>query len=153
MVKMKIEIEPIGVIHSPFKKRHETPIQPSFSDAMGKVEVFKKYEDGLKDLEGFSHIILLYLLHKSSKTILLGKPFLDNKEKGVFAMRHPDRPNHIGLSVVKLIGRKGNILEVRGIDTLDGTPLIDIKPYVPSFDEGKDFKIGWLCDKLRGEEE
>ncbi|MBD3155030.1 MAG: tRNA (N6-threonylcarbamoyladenosine(37)-N6)-methyltransferase TrmO [Candidatus Aenigmarchaeota archaeon] len=145
---MKIEIEPIGVIHSPHKTREETPIQPYFSDDIGEVEVFDKFKDGLKDVEGFSHLILVYFFHKSDKTVLQSAPFLDRKPKGVFAMRHPDRPNHIGISVVKLIEINGNILKVKGIDVLDGTPLLDIKPYVPEFDKKENFEIGWLRDKL-----
>ncbi len=145
---MKIELEPIGVINSPHENKKETPIQPYFSDAIGEVEVFDDFKDGLKDVEGFSHVILLYFFHESDKTILQSEPFLDNDSKGVFAMRHPDRPNHIGVSVVKLSEINKNILKVRGIDVLDGTPLLDIKPYVPEFDHGDNIKIGWLRDKL-----
>jgi len=143
-----IEIKPIGIIHSNYKKKEDIPIQPRFSKSIGEIEVFKEFEDGLKDIEGFSHITVLFHFHKSKKELLHGKPFLDKEIHGVFAIRHPDRPNHIGISTLKLIRRKDNILEVSGLDILDGTPLIDIKPYVPLFDKIKNVKIGWLGDKI-----
>jgi tRNA-Thr(GGU) m(6)t(6)A37 methyltransferase TsaA len=148
---MKIELQEIGVIHSPFKDLGNIPIQPSFSDAVGEIEVFKEFEKGLKNVEGFSHIILLYYFHKSGQVNLHTKPYLDDKVKGVFATRSPHRPNHIGLSIVKLLERNGNKLKVKGIDVLDSTPLLDIKPYVDKFDKREDFKIGWLADKLKVE--
>ena len=144
-----MKIEPIGVIHSPYKKLENMPIQPIFSDSIGEIEVFKKFEKGLKDLEGFSHIIILYYFHKSEKTTLHAKPFLVDDLKGVFATRSPNRPNHIGLSILKLLKVEGNKLKVSGIDALDGTPLIDIKPYVDKFDQRQDVKIGWLKGKIK----
>jgi len=102
----------------------------------------------LKDIEGFSHIIILYFFHESRDYSLSVKPFLDSDRHGVFATRHPNRPNPIGISVVRLLERRGSILRVKGVDVLDGTPLIDIKPYVPSFDQATDAKIGWLKDRL-----
>lgn len=142
-------IEPIGIIHTPFRTREKTvPIQSRFSKEIGEVEVFKEYEDGLKDIEGFSHIILLYIFHKSEGYSLHAKPFLDSELRGVFATRSPRRPNPIGMSTVILIERKGNILKVKGVDMLDETPLLDIKPYVPRFDERTEVSFGWLEDKL-----
>ncbi|WP_455286415.1 tRNA (N6-threonylcarbamoyladenosine(37)-N6)-methyltransferase TrmO [[Eubacterium] cellulosolvens] len=139
-------VAPIGVIHTPYAIMEKVPIQPCYSDQVGEVEVFKEYEEGLKDIEGFSHILIFYLFHKSQRYSLLVKPFLDSDRHGVFATRHPNRPNPIGMSLVRLVERKGGVLRVEGIDVLDGTPLIDIKPYVPSFDldQRADVKIGWL---------
>ena len=144
----RITIEPIGIIHSPYKKVEDIPCQGYRSKKKGKIEVYKKYEEGLKDVEGFSHLIILYLFHKAKRYALLAKPFLDNKPKGIFAIRGPYRPNHIGLSVVKLLEKKANILKVGNIDVLDGTPLLDIKPYVPRFDVRKNVRYGWLKGKL-----
>ncbi len=146
---MKPELKPIGVIHSPYNVREGMPIQPPFSKETGDVEVFKEYEAGLKDLEGFSHIMLLYLFHKSEGYELHVKPYLDENLRGLFATRAPWRPNPIGLSIVKLIEIKGNILKVEGIDVLDGTPLLDIKPHVPEFDMRENVKIGWLEGKIK----
>jgi tRNA (adenine37-N6)-methyltransferase len=140
-------IAPIGVIHTPFTTMEKVPIQPCCSNEVGEVELFREYEEGLEDLEGFSHIVILYLFHKSGRYSLRVKPFLDSDEHGIFATRHPNRPNPIGMSVVRLIERKGRVLRVKGIDVLDGTPLIDIKPYVPSFDHSTDVGIGWLQGK------
>ncbi len=148
---MDYKIEPIGVIHSPFKKTLETPIQPFKSNAEGKVKVFNEYAEGLKDIEGFSHIILLYVFHKSRNYKLTVKPFLDKQSRGLFATRAPWRPNPIGLSIVELLRRKKNVLAVKEIDVLDETPLIDIKPYVPTFDERQNARIGWLQEKLQDE--
>lgn len=142
-------VKPIGIIHSPFKYKEDTPIQPSRSNAIGEVEVFREYQEGLDDIEGFSHIILIYEFHKSEGYSLKVKPFLDNKLRGLFATRAPRRPNKIGLSVVRLLKRKDNILTVKGIDVLDGTPLIDIKPYVPDFDPDEKITIGWLEGKIK----
>ena len=145
---MEIKLKQIGIIHSPFREKSEAPIQPLKSSATGRVEVFKEYSAGLKDIEGFSHSMLLYCFHKSAGYKLSVKPFLDSREMGLFATRAPWRPNPIGLSVVKLAGRKGNILEVKGIDCLDGTPLLDIKPYVPPFDSTENVSLGWLEGKI-----
>jgi len=146
---MKLELKPIGVIHSPYKTKEGMPIQPPFSKETGEVEVFNEYEAGLKDLEGFSHIIILYWFHKSGDYKLHVKPYLDDKLRGLFATRAPWRPNPIGLSIVKLMEIRGNILKVEGIDVLDETPLLDIKPYVPEFDHGENVRIGWLEGKIR----
>jgi len=146
--EVKLKLKPIGVIHSPYRKIEETPIQGWKSKGRGEIEVFEEYVDGLKDIEGFSHIIILYLFHKSKGFSLLVRPFLDETKRGVFATRSPRRPNLIGLSVVELLGRERNILLVEGMDVLDGAPLLDIKPYVPAFDYRERTKIGWLEDKI-----
>jgi len=145
---MSFILKPIGIIHSPFKTKDECPIQgANASDSEGSVEVFIEYQDGLKDIELFSHIILLYLFDRAGEVKLIRQTFLDDEPHGVFACRHPCRPNGIGLSVVKLIKREKNVLKVGGIDVLDGTPLIDIKPYVPRFDNVPDAREGWVASK------
>lgn len=142
---MSIEYHPIGVVHSPFKDAEGTPIQPSRAQNIeGTVEVFAEYIDGLKDLEGFSHIILLGHLHQSKGYRLQVVPFLDTEHRGVFATRAPLRPNPIGLSIVKLCSIEKNRLQIEGIDFLDGTPILDIKPYVSEFDERAEARFGWL---------
>jgi len=141
-------ITPIGVIHTRYTALEKVPIQPCYSNQVGEVELFRQYEEGLKDLEGFSHIVILYLFHKSEGYSLTVKPFLDSDEHGLFATRHPNRPNPIGMSVVRLVERKGRVLQVKDVDVLDGTPLIDIKPYVPSFDHRAVVRIGWLEGKV-----
>jgi tRNA-Thr(GGU) m(6)t(6)A37 methyltransferase TsaA len=145
---MALSLHPIGIIHSPFREKSETPIQAAFSQAEGTVEVYSEYVAGLQDIEGFSHIILLYWFHQSDGYRLLVRPFLDQQERGVFAVRYPARPNPIGISVVELVGREGNQLRVRGLDVLDGTPLLDIKPFVPAFDHREGTRIGWLKDRV-----
>jgi tRNA (adenine37-N6)-methyltransferase len=139
-----IKIRPIGIIHSPFKSKGETPIQPFKSTKIGQVEVYKKFAPGLQDITGFSHVILIYQFHKSKSYKLVVKPFLDSRYHGLFATRYPARPNQIGISVVRLLRQEKNVLFVKGIDVLDGTPLLDIKPYVPVFDAAEKVKIGWL---------
>jgi tRNA-Thr(GGU) m(6)t(6)A37 methyltransferase TsaA len=142
---MDIIFHPIGVIHSPFQDLADMPIQPSGeASAPGMVEIYPEFVSGLKDLEGFSHIVLLYHLHKVSHTQLTVVPFLDSQPRGVFATRAPVRPNPIGLSVVPLQKIEGHILYIDQLDILDGTPLLDIKPYVPEFDERVEVRIGWL---------
>ena len=147
---MKIEYEPIGVIHSPFQSTEGMPIQPAGAEGIvGTVEVFSEFVSGLKDLGGFSHVILIYHFHRSSGFDLHIAPFMDKVQRGVFATRAPQRPNPIGLSVVRLVEIKGAILHVRNIDILDGTPLLDIKPYVPDFDYHQVTRFGWL-EQVRG---
>jgi tRNA-Thr(GGU) m(6)t(6)A37 methyltransferase TsaA len=136
-------MNPIGIIHTPFTDKSQTPIQASRSQAKGVVEVYPEYAEGLQDLEGFSHIFLLYAFHESSDYSLLVRPFLDDQLRGLFATRYPARPNPIGLSVVKLTSRIGNSLEIEEVDMLDGTPLLDIKPYVMDFDNRTDTRCGW----------
>jgi tRNA-Thr(GGU) m(6)t(6)A37 methyltransferase TsaA len=142
---MEIAYHAIGVIHSPFKSLASMPIQPtSKASAPGTVEIYPPYIEGLKDLDGFSHVILICHLHAVSKHSLTVVPFLDTEPRGVFATRAPSRPNPIGLSIVKLIKIEGGILHVDHLDILDGTPLLDLKPYVPEFDHRPDVRIGWL---------
>jgi tRNA-Thr(GGU) m(6)t(6)A37 methyltransferase TsaA len=142
---MKIEYESIGVIHSPFKEPGGAPIQPSRAkNAASTVEVFQEFVEGLSDLDGFSHIILLCHLHKTGKYRLKVVPFLDTQLRGLFATRAPSRPNPIGLSVVELLGIDGNMLAIRGVDFLEGTPVLDIKPYVREFDDRGPSREGWL---------
>ena len=143
-----MEIVPIGRIHTPFQSKDDTPIQPFRSDAVGRVEVFEEYAEGLGDTEGFSHLILIYRFHKSRGHCLKVKPFLDDQLRGLFATRYPRRPNQIGMSVVELLKRESNILFVKGIDVLDGTPLLDIKPYVPDFGPKGKIRIGWLEGRI-----
>ena len=139
----EIIMRPIGILHSPFIEKDRTPIQAARSQAIGYVEVYPEFADGLKDIEALSHIYLLYAFHESSGYALHVKPFLDDQEHGIFATRYPRRPNPIGISIVKLLSRMENTLTVEGIDTLDGTPLLDIKPYVPDFDLRTDVRAGW----------
>lgn len=146
---MDFSMRPIGVIRSPFREQANTPIQPSRSQALGEVEVFPEFVGGLQDVDGFSHLFLLYVFHCSSGYSLLVQPFLDGQLRGLFATRYPCRPNPIGLSVVGLRERRGNVLEVEGIDVLDGTPLLDIKPYVPEFDVRTSVKTGWYATRSR----
>jgi tRNA-Thr(GGU) m(6)t(6)A37 methyltransferase TsaA len=145
---MAFVCRPIGVIHTPFETPDGVPIQAAFSEAEGVVEVDPPYAAGLKDIEGFSHLILLYWFSRSEGYQLTVRPFLDQEERGLFSVRHPARPNPIGISVVELVGREGNRLRVRGVDVLDGTPLLDIKPFVPAFDHREGAQIGWLEGKV-----
>ena len=140
-----IKYKPIGIVHSPFKEPKGTPIQPAGAKGIkGTVEVFPEYAEGLKDIEGFSHITLLYHFHLSRRPALLAKPYMDNEAHGVFAMRGPSRPNAIGISVVHLVKVEGNTLHIQDVDIVDGTPLLDIKPYIPEFDTREAARIGWL---------
>lgn len=141
----QIKYAPIGVIHSQFKEPKGTPIQPVTAKGIGgTVEVFPEFAEGLKDVEGFSHIILVYYFHLARKSSLKVKPYLDNKDHGVFSTRAPSRPNPIGISIVRLIGIEETLLHIQDVDIVDGTPLLDIKPYVPTFDIRETMKIGWL---------
>jgi tRNA-Thr(GGU) m(6)t(6)A37 methyltransferase TsaA len=137
--------KPIGVIHTPFTDPQGMPIQPAgATEVVGTVEISAEYADGLQDLEGFSHLFLIYRFHRASRTELKVTPFLDTRERGVFATRSPLRPNHIGLSIVELLGVQDNRLSVRGIDVLDGTPLLDLKPYIAAFDRVGESRSGWM---------
>jgi len=141
----EIKYKPIGVIHSPFKEPKGTPIQPAGAKGTdGIVEIFPEYAEGLKDVEGFSHIILLYHFHLSKRSALIAKPYMDNEMHGVFAMRGPNRPNPVGISVVRLAKVEGNMLHIQDVDIVDGTPLLDVKPYIPEFDIREVERIGWL---------
>jgi tRNA (adenine37-N6)-methyltransferase len=144
---MEFVMHPIGEIHTPFIDKRDTPIQPSRSTARGQVEVYPAYVDGLRDLDGFSHILLLYVFHRSDDYALSVKPFLDDQERGLFATRYPARPNPIGLSIVRLLSIHDHILEIEGVDMLDDTPLLDIKPYVPDFDVRTDARTGWYATR------
>ncbi|MFN2135888.1 MAG: tRNA (N6-threonylcarbamoyladenosine(37)-N6)-methyltransferase TrmO [Candidatus Promineifilaceae bacterium] len=148
---MQILYHPIGVIHSPFHDLEGMPIQPVGDRRTGgSVEVFPQFSEGLQDLAGFSHLYLLFHLHMARFSSLTVTPFLDSEPRGLFATRAPNRPNPIGLSLVKLLAVEDNILTVESLDVLDGTPLLDIKPYVPLFEETAEATIGWL-EKAKGE--
>jgi tRNA-Thr(GGU) m(6)t(6)A37 methyltransferase TsaA len=156
MSENQILFKPIGTIHSPFHDPVGVPIQPQAGTGVkGKVVLDPAYSEGLKDLDGFSHLILVYYFHRSGEGDLLIKPFLDDQKRGVFATRAPRRPNGIGISVVKLLGIQDNILEIENLDILNGTPLLDIKPYIPDFDHDADVRVGWLekqRDKIPGKQ-
>lgn len=139
---------PIGVIRSPHAVPADAPIQPRFAKgAKGRIELRPDLAEGLRDLGGFSHIIILYYMHRTEGYSLKVKPYLDDHERGLFATRAPRRPNPIGLSVVRLERIEGHVLHVRDIDAVDGSPLLDIKPYVPPFEPSEEIKIGWLTGK------
>ena len=140
----------IGVVHSPYKEPKNVPIQAvASSGTAGTLEIYPEYVEGLQDLDGFSHLILLYHFHliKTDYSLLV-KPFLDDQLHGVFATRSPARPNKIGISVVTLTKIEKNTLHIQDVDIVDGTPLIDIKPFVPEFDCRKTAKIGWFSGKI-----
>jgi tRNA-Thr(GGU) m(6)t(6)A37 methyltransferase TsaA len=138
-------MKPIGTIHTPFDTLEDMPIQPKGAgEVIGKVELEEQYVEGLADLDGFSHIYLLYQFHMAQRTTLTVTPFMDTKPRGVFATRSPLRPNHIGISIVKLIGVEKNIITVQGIDILNGTPLLDVKPYIAAFDAVQQSRSGWM---------
>ena len=141
----QITMQPIGVIHSPYKEIKGIPIQGTFDDSVEAcVELESDYTAGLKDLDGFSHAILVYIFHKSQREETEGRPFLEEDKHGIFAIRSPHRPNHIGLSVVKIKNIEANRMYFTEVDVLDGTPLLDIKPYVKYFDSRDDAVSGWL---------
>jgi tRNA-Thr(GGU) m(6)t(6)A37 methyltransferase TsaA len=147
---MKIELEPIGMIRTPFDDPDGMPIQPAGgSGVLGRVELYPQYAEGLRDLDGFSHIILIYHLHEVGETQLTVVPFMDDTPRGIFSTRAPKRPNAIGLSVVKLNGVRDNILDIENVDMLDRTPLLDIKPYIPEVDHWPADRIGWLTGKKK----
>jgi len=142
-----ITYKPIGVIRSEHLAVEETPIQPVYAKGCrGRAEVFAEFAEGLRDLEGFSHIYLIYHFHRAGPARLMVKPFLQDVERGVFATRTPCRPNAIGLSVVELVGREGDVLHLDGVDILDGTPLLDIKPYTAKLDRFETTRNGWQDD-------
>ncbi|WP_254767426.1 tRNA (N6-threonylcarbamoyladenosine(37)-N6)-methyltransferase TrmO [Salinilacihabitans rarus] len=143
----EIAYEPIGVIRTPFDDPEGMPIQPAGDEAaVGTVELEERYAAGLQDLDGFSHCILLYHFHASDDDVSLRvEPFLDDDERGLFATRAPQRPNSIGLSVVAVDGVDGPTLTVSGVDVVDGTPLLDVKPFVPGFDVPDDAEAGWIA--------
>jgi len=141
----QIVMHPIGKICSPYKESTDIPIQGTFkSDVEAWIELKDKYADGLKDLDEFSHAIILYYFHKSQREQIEGRPFLEQDKHGIFAIRSPHRPNHIGLSIVKIKKIEANKLYFTEVDMLDGTPVLDIKPYVKYFDDREEVKCGWL---------
>ncbi len=153
MAKMRVReceftVRPIGVIYTPFTDPPGMPIQASRSEAAGRVDVYAEYVPGLVDLDGFSHIILVYWFHRAAGFSLAARPFLDAQSHGVFAVRYPTRPNPIGLSVVELTAVEGSVLNVRGVDMLNETPLLDIKPFVPAFDHREGARVGWLTGRV-----
>jgi tRNA-Thr(GGU) m(6)t(6)A37 methyltransferase TsaA len=150
MAEQEYRFQSIGVVHSPFQDPEGMPIQPGTGQgARGTIVLEPALTPGLQDLEGFSHLILVYYFHQAGEYQLQVKPFLDDTKRGLFATRAPRRPNPIGISVVRLLGIEDNVLQVQDLDILDGTPLLDIKPYVPEFDRQEEVRIGWL-EKQRG---
>jgi tRNA-Thr(GGU) m(6)t(6)A37 methyltransferase TsaA len=140
-----IRFRRIGVIHSPHTDPEKTPIQPTYAAGVcGRVELFAEYSDGLRDLEGFSHIYLFYVFDRARDPRLIVQPYLDPEERGVFSTRAPCRPNPLGLSLVRLVRREGAILHVEDLDVLDGTPLLDIKPFLRQLDSRDDARSGWF---------
>ena len=142
---MRLEYESLGLIRSPYQDLEGMPIQPSGAKGVrGRIEMEPQYEPGLSDLDGFSHLILLYHFHLVTEPELKVTPFLDQQPRGIFATRAPKRPNPIGLSVVELISVKGSVLHIQDVDILDRTPILDLKPYVPEFDQAEGARTGWL---------
>lgn len=145
---MEIVMEPIGTVHSPFKRKEDIKKSRNtdpkgFDDVHGELEILTNFAGGLKDIDGFSHIILIFAFHESTEKKLSAIPPYDGKKRGVFATRSPNRPNPIGFSVLRLIGREDNVLHVQGIDMIEGTPILDIKPYTPR-DQKPEARFGWL---------
>jgi tRNA-Thr(GGU) m(6)t(6)A37 methyltransferase TsaA len=142
---MSITYTPIGTIHSPFHEKKDMPIQPTGAAGVtGTIELLEEFKDGLTDLDGFSHIILLYHFHRSEEFKLKVVPFMDTEPRGLFSTRAPNRPNAIGLSIVQLERVEKNILHIKNVDVLDGTPLLDVKPYIPEFDAQENVSTGWF---------
>ena len=140
---MPISYRPIGVVRSPFTRLEGMPLQ-SVAGAAGQIEIAPEFAPGLKDLDGFSHLFVISHLHQGSASGLEVMPFLDDTPRGIFATRSPRHPNPIGLSVVRLLTVEGATLSVSGLDLLDGTPVLDLKPYVPAFDVFAAERTGWL---------
>lgn len=141
----RVTYTPIGVIHTEYTEQEETPIQGIFNPSLGLVEIFPAYAAGLGEIESFSHLYLIYHFHRADGHSLVQKPFLDGeRERGIFAIRHFSRPNPIGISIVELLEVRGNVLVIRGVDMLDETPLLDIKPYVRQFDHRENVRSGWV---------
>jgi len=146
----EIKLKPIGIIHTPYKEPKGMPIQGRFEKGVtGQAELFPEYKHGLKDIEGFSHIILIYYFDRSREEKLIEKPFLENETHGIFAIRSPHRPNHIGFSIVKTENVSGSAVIFSEVDMLDGTPLLDIKPYVSYFDSRENVKNGWIVKHFK----
>ncbi|MBN2125722.1 MAG: tRNA (N6-threonylcarbamoyladenosine(37)-N6)-methyltransferase TrmO [Deltaproteobacteria bacterium] len=135
----------IGLLHTPYESKSGVPIQGVFDrDSRGRAEIFEEYAPGLQDIEGFSHLILLYVFDRSKGYELICRPYMEDTRHGVFITRAPRRPNPIGMSVVRLEKREGNILHLAEVDMLNGTPLLDIKPFVPRFDHREEVRVGWM---------
>ena len=146
----QIIMHPIGIIHSPYKESRDIPIQGTFNDKIEAwLELKDEYVDGLKDLDTFSHAIIIYYFHRSHREEIEGRPFLEQNKHGIFAIRSPHRPNHIGFSVIKIKNIKANKVYFTEVDVLDGTPLLDIKPYVKYFDSRANVISGWLDKHFR----
>jgi len=144
-MKKEIKLKHIGIIHTPYKNAKDIPIQGIFKkDVIGQIELFSEYQQGLKDVEGFSYLILIYHFNRAKGEKIIGKPFLEDTKHGIFAIRSPERPNHIGISIVKVKNIENNTITFSEVDILDNTPLLDIKPYVSHFDLRKNVKNGWL---------
>jgi tRNA-Thr(GGU) m(6)t(6)A37 methyltransferase TsaA len=144
-----VTFTPVGVVHSTHKELYGMPVQPpSAAGIAGEIEIFPEFAEGLLDIEGFSRIMVFYHLHRSAGPLLSAIPFLDTVPHGVFASRIPRRPNPLGFSVVRLLSRDRNILKIADVDILDGTPVLDIKPYVPEFDSYPNESSGWFAGKL-----
>lgn len=153
---MEIQLNPIGFVRSPFKSLENIPERrivslSDFEDVIGEIEILEEYEEGLRDIDGFSHLIIVFVFHEIKDKKLKVIPPFNGKERGVFSTRSPFRPNPIGMTIVELLEKKGKILRVKGIDMIDGTPVIDIKPYTIR-DSKINIKMGWLDEKLRPEE-
>ncbi|HEY8846852.1 MAG TPA: tRNA (N6-threonylcarbamoyladenosine(37)-N6)-methyltransferase TrmO [Candidatus Limnocylindrales bacterium] len=146
-----ITFRPIGVIRTPYNETEGMPIQATAAIGVpGRIELDPDLVEGLADLEGFSHLTLLYHLHRIESPKLTVTPFLDDRAHGIFATRAPARPNPIGISTVRLVAVSGSTIEIEDVDMVDGTPLLDIKPYVPAFDDRSDVRIGWFASRLDG---
>jgi tRNA-Thr(GGU) m(6)t(6)A37 methyltransferase TsaA len=153
MRTMEFRFSPIGIIHSPFKKVEDIDVGKfanpgGFDDVEGEIEIFREFETGLEDLEGFSHLFAICVFHKSEGYELRTKPFLDDRLRGVFSTRSPHRPNALGLTVLKILERKGRVVRVSGVDMIDGTPILDIKPYTTR-DNKSSIRLGWLEGRMR----
>ncbi len=146
---MKIEFSPIGIIHSPYKTRDEAPPQGRHLDKIGELELYDEFLEGATDIDGFSHLLVIYFFHLSEGYSLMTRTPWDEKPHGVFATRSPARPNGIGVCVVELLSRDGKFLKVKGLDAVDGSPLLDIKPYARGIDDAGEVKMGWLDGKLK----
>ena len=139
-----LRLRPIGVLRTPHMDPSRTPIQPVYATGVaGRAELLPEYAEGLDDVEGFSHVCLLYVFHRAGAPRLRVKPYLQDVERGVFATRAPCRPNPIGLSLVRLVRREGNVLHIEDVDMLDGSPLLDVKPFIPRFDVREGARSGW----------
>ncbi len=156
MRSTEILLKPIGIVHTPYRDVTDgVPIQGRLAPrSEGRVEVFPEYRDACRDLEGFSHVILVYHFHRSTTERLVAKPYMDTEVRGVFSIRSPHRPNHIGITLVELLKCSEGVLEVRGVDMIEGTPILDIKPYNPVFDSPDpeaEIRIGWMSKYMNGE--